>query len=191
MTLCIAGFETTGVTLSWLLYELSKNEQLQIDLRAEVRRHQGISMADYLAADNTLLAATVLETLRTHPAIPAVVREVAEEFDLGGRAMCPGDQIVLAIEQMHRAAFSEGELFLPQRWLTRKPETGIATFGGGAKVCPGRAIAMQEARLLTAILVSRFAFESTLRTTGHIRKGSVSATPKDGMVLRVTRIADF
>lgn len=188
MTLLIAGFETTATTISWLLYELGANTDLQADLRVEVQERIGPDPLKYFDDDDTLLARCVHETLRLHPSIPFIIREVSAPVSVGGVELAARDYIVLSIEELHRRGFDGGDRFDPRRFESKSGQPKIATFGGGAKICPGRAVAVQQCRIVAALLLSKYLIEVTSNTKAGIMRNRVSATPRGGMVLSFTRI---
>ncbi|WP_162254174.1 cytochrome P450 [Ensifer sp. Root142] len=188
MTLLIAGFETTSTTIAWLLYELASNNDLQADLRSEVSERIRENPLDYFADDKTLLARTVQETLRLHPSIPFIIREVKAPITIGGVALRASDYAVLSIEEMHRRGFDGGTRFDPSRYQTATNLPKLATFGGGAKICPGRAIAVQQCRIIVSLLLAKYLIGTTDKTRSYIARNRVSATPAGGMLLKFDRI---
>jgi len=188
MTFLIAGFETTATTIAWLLYELATHQEIQTELRAEAVRRLAEDPIAYFEDDDTLLAHCVQEALRLHPSIPFMIRECSAAFSVGGLDLKAGDYIVMSIEELHRRAFEDGRAFKPQRYAQGAAQPKLGTFGGGAKICPGRAIAVQQARIITALLVTTYLVETTKRTTAKVIRNRVSATPKGGMVLSFHRI---
>lgn len=189
MTLLIAGFETTSTTIAWLLYELARNPAIQIALRQEINDGFTTDHLAYFDADDTLLARSVLETLRLHPSIPFIIREIESEVESGAGKLVRGDYVVLSIEEMQRRYFGDkGATFEPERFRDKRAHPKIASFGGGAKVCPGRAIAVEKVRIITALIVASYHLGTCARTDGRIERNRVSATPRGGMMLNLARI---
>lgn len=190
LTILIAGFETASTALAWLLYELAAHPEVQDDLRAEIGDRLDDDPLDYLADDTSLLARSVTESLRLHPSLPFIIREVRQELPIEGGVARPGDYVVLSIEELHKRVFdTDGGDFRPDRFRTTGEQRGIATFGGGAKICPGRAVAVQQMRALTAILVSRYRIDTTRKTDPRVTRNRVSARPMGGMELSLTPAA--
>lgn len=188
MTLLIAGFETTSTTIAWLLYELAANIELQADLRSEIHERIQPDPLSYFEDDQTLLSRCVHEALRLHPSIPFIIREVREAVSVGGIGLQPNNYIVLSIDELHRRGFDGGDRFDPSRYLDKKSLPKLATFGGGAKICPGRVIAVQQSRIIVSMLISKFLVETTSKTRSDIIRNRVSATPEGGMILSFTRL---
>ncbi len=192
LTLYIAGFETTGAAIAWCLLELCYDRDAQTELRREVMQHLGSDdeFLEYMANDRTLLAATVNETFRLHPPIPFVIREAETAYELASARIEAGDFVVLSIETVHMVEFGDDpEIFRPKRFLEDGAAKRLMTFGGGRKHCPGRAIAIEEARIMVALLLLKFDFEPTRRTYRDVERNRVSAVPKGGLTLRVRKIA--
>ncbi|KAH0826176.1 cytochrome P450 [Lanmaoa asiatica] len=79
--LLIAGYETTSVTLTWALLELSRNPDVQTKLRSELIEHGADPTYDQLTNGLPYLDAVVHEILRIHPPIAEQTR-VANEDDV-------------------------------------------------------------------------------------------------------------
>ena len=189
MTILIAGFETTAATIAWLLYELAHHPDIQIALRGEILERFQQDPARYLAADSTLLARCVFEGMRLHPALPFVIRQATGDFALGDKTAHQNDYIVLAVEEMHWRHFGQDGLeFRPARFGIKTDLPKTATFGGGTKTCPGRAIAVQEVRTVCALIVSSFNIRLDTATDPRVGRNRISATPKGGMILSLDRI---
>jgi cytochrome P450 len=78
MVLLIAGYDTTGITLAYLMYELAMHPEVQAKLQAEVdEAYEGNNgvMPDYSVIQGLpYLEMVILETLRLHPPLGMIVR---------------------------------------------------------------------------------------------------------------------
>merc|ERR1712160_148288 len=79
-----AGHDTTGHTLTWLLFELTKRPDLQARLQTEIdtvsERIKGRPLEYQDLFSTTFMTRCVMETLRLWPAVPnGTFREL--EFD--------------------------------------------------------------------------------------------------------------
>lgn len=127
----VAGTETTGWTLTYLLYELSKHANLQSALRTELLSVDSpilFSLGTYeiphpRSLDSLpLLEAVILETLRVHPAVPGPQPRVTPRsgISLGGYTNIPqGIRISAQAYSLHRneTVFPEPESWKPERWI--------------------------------------------------------------------------
>ncbi|KAF8514719.1 cytochrome P450 [Hysterangium stoloniferum] len=87
-TILVAGHETIGLTMGWILYELSQNSIIQGKIRKEIthvraqRAQEGSGVFAAGDLDSMIyLNATIKETLRFHPAVPFLTR-VARSDDV-------------------------------------------------------------------------------------------------------------
>lgn len=171
----VAGHETTGITVTYILWELSKRPQLQDDLRKECLtlvpslQHLSNSTEDYSlpslppasAIDSlSLLDAIVRETLRLHAPAPAPLPRVTpmspDGITIGDYDNIPGGvRISSSAYSLHRIpeVYPTPLEWLPQRWL--KPEPGkihdmrriFWPFGSGGRMCLGSNFALQGMNL--------------------------------------------
>ncbi|KIJ43526.1 hypothetical protein M422DRAFT_253102 [Sphaerobolus stellatus SS14] len=81
--LLVAGHETTASTMAWLLYELSRNQDLQDKLRREIaesqRRRGSEELTTQVFESMPLLQAILKETLRYHPIQPRTTRTATQD----------------------------------------------------------------------------------------------------------------
>ncbi|KAF8554668.1 cytochrome P450 [Imleria badia] len=132
--LLLAGYETTSVSLTWALLELSRNPDVQTKLRNELLEHGTDPTYDELSNGLPYLDAVVHEILRVHPPIIEFTR-VAIEDDVvplsdpvrtksgelvDSITIAKGTLVAISIESMNRSAAMWGEDakdFRPSRWL--------------------------------------------------------------------------
>ncbi|XP_029288042.1 25-hydroxyvitamin D-1 alpha hydroxylase, mitochondrial [Cottoperca gobio] len=162
--LLLAGVDTISSTMSWSLYELSRDPKVQALLRDEVLSVlEGRSIPE--AADVArmpLLKATVKEVLRLYPVTPANARVITErDIEVGGYLIPKNTLITLCHFATSRdpAVFPNPDKFQPERWLkkdqTHHPYASIP-FGVGKRSCIGRRIAELELYLALARILIEF-----------------------------------
>ena len=160
-----AGHETSGIALTYLYWELSRNPALQASLREELLTlsppivHSSTQSQQDLptprAIDNlTLLAAVLMETLRIHASIPGP-QPRATPFPpasvAGSPPLTPGIRVSAQAYGLHRNAdvFPDPEVWRPARWLDPNEEKKAEmmkwfwAFGSGGRMCVGNNLAMQ------------------------------------------------
>ena len=158
----VAGHDTTGYTLAWLLCELARCPERAARLRDDLARSQPAEAAPYLGA-------CVHETLRLWPvAAMGSARETLEPIELADGTRIPSGSICqLPFLLLHRLAdIPAPDEWRPERWLDgegklRTPEGLLpVAFSLGPRNCVGQALAMAELKRVTAALASRFVFEA-------------------------------
>ncbi|KAM5229366.1 sterol 26-hydroxylase, mitochondrial [Ctenodactylus gundi] len=167
--LLLAGVDTTSNTLTWALYHLSKDPEIQEALHKEVvgvvplgqvPKHKDL-------AHMPLLKAVIKETLRLYPVVPINSRIITEkEVEIDGFLFPKNTQFVLCHFVVSRdpSTFPEPDSFQPDRWLRNcKAEIpgvqhpfGSVPFGYGVRSCLGRRIAELEMQLLLTRLMQRY-----------------------------------
>lgn len=163
----IAGHETSGITFTYIMWELSQRPALQDELRQELLILQpqmhyqaltkdGISLPHPSTIDSLpLLDAIVRETLRLHaPAaspLPRVTPDVSGGVSIDGFDGIPGGTTVSSSAYtLHRIeeVYPHPTEWLPQRWIDPGPEKHDMRrlwwpFGSGGRMCLGSNFALQ------------------------------------------------
>ncbi|TFK48751.1 cytochrome P450 [Heliocybe sulcata] len=188
--LVIAGYETSAMTASMVLWELAKNPSCQQKLREELIRLGREPSYDDLTSNKDLpyLDAVVKEGLRCFPAAANYGRVALADdvLPLETPITAPSGEVLTelpiragqSINLPHisintlTSVWPDGELFRPERWhepsgLPSKSKaltswSGILTFGAGPRMCLGYRLAILELKAVLAVLIRNFAFEPTV-----------------------------
>lgn len=179
MTLFLAGHETTANALTWALYLLARNPDV------ERRVAQALDRGESDVVDRV-----VRETLRVYPPAWIIGREPQRDVTLVDGTFIPaGTTVFVAPLVLHRRSevFPEPERFEPDRWLGPEPPPfSYIPFGGGARRCIGEEFAMREAAIVLRALLWRYRFVMaddaavaveplvTLRPAGPVRMRAFS-----------------
>ncbi|CAL5037709.1 unnamed protein product [Urochloa decumbens] len=160
-------------TLARLVTEPEVQKKLHRELVAGGDHRKGQAVSDERLRDFPYLRAVILESLRLHPPLPLVVREVGPEGAvLAGAARPPDGTFVrftfLAedIGRGHRA-WTDPETFRPERFLAGgegedvspvpgPKEIKMMPFGAGRRHCPGAGLSMIHVGSFVAALVREF-----------------------------------
>lgn len=110
------------------------------------------------------LHAVVKETVRLHPAVPLIPREVVEDdVSLGGFHVPKGRGIIVNLWAIGRDknAWPRAEEFIPERFLAGQEvysamvKDAYRPFGAGRRVCPGMDYTARSVPLLLASILHR------------------------------------
>jgi cytochrome P450 len=179
MTLLVAGYETTATTLAWALERLSRTPGALAAVEAEAEEGGG-----------PYTDATIKETLRQRPALPAVARLVKEPFGLAGHLLPQGTTIMPAILLLHHRPdiYPDPKAFRPERFLDSAPDPSAwLPFGGGNRRCIGAGFALHEMRIVLAALLTRARPHPVSAEPEAMRRRDITLTPARGARLVLER----
>lgn len=167
--LLITGYETTAVTIAWIIERLVHHPEVLTKLEASVDRGEH----DYLDA-------VITETMRMRPVVPMTQRAVRKPFDLNGMPLATGDLLLILITEVHARedVYPDAHEFRPERFLDQRPGTYTwLPFGGGINRCPGAPFSMFEARVLLRTLIERRRLEVDPRPPQRLNRRLMLSSP--------------
>ena len=170
LLLLFAGYETTASSLSCLIAALLLEPGVMPWLQHELDKlswppalEAAVTAYDATAAPR--LAAVVQEVMRLNPPVGGFFRRTTRALVLAGVQVPAGSVVQVALAASNRYSHADDgtangddpERFWPQRHLM--PETGLTLlpFGGGERVCLGKALAELEIRLMAVGLLKQVA----------------------------------
>jgi sterol 14-demethylase len=168
ISMLFAGHHTSSGTSAWTLIELMRHP----DVMAEV-----VEELDDLYADGSeisfqalrsipKLESVIKETLRLHPPLIILMRQVVEEIELAGHTIPVGTIVASSPRVSNRLEedFPDAQAFDPTRYQDPRQEdlqnrwTWIP-FGAGKHRCVGNAFAMMQIKAIFSVLLQDFEFE--------------------------------
>jgi cytochrome P450 len=192
--LLVAGHETTTTLGAWALYMLASHPRyvarIQDELRAVVG--DGPLTSESLHA-LPVLSAVIREVGRLHSPVLLLPRGVLSDFEFSGRSVKAGTPVFLAIAAGHRmpSVWDDPERFDPDRFLAPREEDrrspyGLATFGGGPRICLGINFAQVEVMALLAHVLRNYTLSRVSDEPIPEFGGLLPALP-NGIPVHVTR----
>jgi cytochrome P450 len=192
-TFYLAGHETTSNAITWMLYLLSEQPDLQDRAAEEARSALASGEADPdLPERLPLLRRIFEESMRIYPPVPRFDREAVAADRLGEAEVVPGDIISIWpwLLHRHRTLWSDPDTFDPDRFL---PEAKAARhrfqyipFGGGPRLCVGARFATFEALTIMSHWLARWRFAPQPGRRIEL-SGMVTLRPKGGLPLLIER----
>ncbi|KAL3470530.1 cytochrome P450 [Aspergillus californicus] len=173
----LAGGDTSSATMRAIVYYLAKNADAYHKLISELTAAALALPAQWKdIRDLPYLDAVIREGMRLNPGIAMVFERVAPEggYTLpDGRYIPAGTKVGIspAVTNRDYGVFgADADVFRPERWLKNDGESTEGyderhrrmhdvcdfVFGGGARICMGRYLAMLEIKKLIATLYSTF-----------------------------------
>jgi cytochrome P450 len=176
-TMLFAGEDTTANSLAWLIWLLHRHPdalaRAQAEARALVDRAGGFERLSHaaLAEPDALvwLDACIAESMRLEPVAPMLVLEALHDTQVGGIALPARTLVWCLLRHAGTRRPADGGHFAPQRWLADDPALKrlALPFGGGARICPGRYLALLEMRLAMVMLLGGFEIAEVASADGR------------------------
>ncbi|KAI1416795.1 cytochrome P450 [Hypoxylon sp. FL1857] len=210
MTFLAAGHETTATAMTWAIYMLSKNPEVQNRLRAEIREKLPPIDSDREVTSQEIdqmpyLNAVCSEVLRYYSPVPLTLREAAVDTTIQGHKVPKGTTIILCpwATNFDKTLWGpDAHEFNPERWIPKGPEDKKAASGGatsnyafmtflhGPRSCIGLQFAKAEFACLLATWIGRFEFALKNKEDEDEKnlaiKGGITARPERGMYVYAT-----
>ncbi|WP_411867219.1 cytochrome P450 [Vulcanococcus limneticus] len=202
LLLLFAGYETTASSLSCLMRALLLDPALEDWLRVEL---DGLpwpppeteAPSAYDPAHAPRLDALVQEVLRFTPPVGGFFRRTVRPVVLAGVAVPAGRVVQVALAASHRHAdgpeAGDGgasarehldlETFWPQRHLEGAVGATLLPFGGGERVCLGKALAELEIRLMVVGLLRQVSLGLAPDQDLSLQR-LPSPSPRDGLLVQ-------
>uniref|UniRef100_A0A1B6L6W5 Cytochrome P450 n=1 Tax=Graphocephala atropunctata TaxID=36148 RepID=A0A1B6L6W5_9HEMI len=196
----LAGFETMSTTMSFLLFELAANQNIQDTLRSEIVQNLEKNEGELKYETMKELPYTemvISETMRKYPVGTVLLRECTQTYQVPDSSLVieKGTRILVPVFSLHHDPqyFPDPEKFDPERFsLENKPKIVQGTylpFGDGPRICIGLQFSMIEMKFALCKIMPKFEFTLSNRTAYPIRfkKGVPLLGPEDGVWLNISR----
>ena len=193
-TMFMAGHDTTAQTLSWIFYELARNETISQRLNQEALefiKKDSIEFDDLSKLNYT--NQVIKEGMRYYPSISAIQRRPTKEEVFNGIKFKKSTHLLINIYGMHHHPdyWENPELFNPERFKPeneqQRPAFVYLPFGGGPRRCIGSNFATMVMQVVISRLNKDFRYE--------VPKGykpviipNITIKPKGGIPLIVHKL---
>ncbi|KAL2713806.1 cytochrome P450 6a2-like [Vespula squamosa] len=193
----VAGFETTSSTVTFCLYELALNQDIQKKTQEEIdrvlKKHGGIS---YNAINEmTYLHMVICETLRKYPPLPILNRICTKDIELPNSnvVISEGTPVVIPILGIHRDSniYPEPEKFIPERFteeqIRARHHYTYLPFGEGPRICIGMRFALIQTKVALTNALNKFVFLPGTKTPSKLEltAGTITLNTKCEMYLQI------
>ncbi len=183
LLLLFAGYETTASSLSCLFRALLTNPTVHDWLLSELDHPSSEDPEDL---SHPRLDATVLEVMRLTPPVGGFFRRTKGPVMLAGIEVPDNRVIQVVLTASTTGDDPDLSAFRPQRHLDRSFQQTLMPFGGGERVCLGKALADLEIRLMAVGLLKKIKLK--LEPNQDLSLQQIpSPTPRGGLVVTSRR----
>ena len=183
LLLLFAGYETTASSLSCLFRALLLHPEVLDWLESDLISAPWPATT---APQSQKLDATVLEVMRQTPPVGGFFRRSLHPIELAGVAIPEKSVIQVALTPSGTNGETDLSAFRPQRHLDGSFDQTLLPFGGGERVCLGKALAELEIRLMAVGLLRQV--QLRLAPGQDLSLQLVpSPTPRSGLLVTATR----
>lgn len=200
----MAGTDSTGNGLLWVLAELINNPVVFKKLREEINTVVGVHrlVKETDIPNLPYLQAVVKESLRLHPSLPLILRKSEEDCKVNGYDVLKNTRMMINVYAIMRDpnSWQNSTEFLPDRFMEEDDQNmdqlvGILgqdqrfmPFGSGRRLCPGALLASNVIQLATALLVQCFDWKVKDGKIADTREGPSGAMAHPLMCYPVVHI---
>jgi len=182
LLLLFAGYETTASSLSCLMAALLQHPPVLAWLQEEI---QALPWPSGEAVSTPRLDAVVQEVMRLNPPVGGFFRRTIRPLLLDGVLVPAGRVVQVALASSNRTSrngAADLEAFRPARHLEPNNGLTLLPFGGGERVCLGKALAELEIRLMAVGLLQQVQLE--LVADQDLSLALIpSPSPRDGLLV--------
>lgn len=167
----VGGEDTTANSIAWMINLLAQNPAAAAALAAEVDAVLGeapIAREWDMMKQFPYLEAVHSETQRLRSVAPFVGLVSNEDCVVADTFVPKHTAVIVSTvgEGMDEAHFPQSDQFKPERWIfehrpqrDEDPARKIFPFGGGARLCPGRFLALTEIKVVVSMILRNFELE--------------------------------
>ncbi|XP_043281943.1 cytochrome P450 6a2-like [Venturia canescens] len=188
----IDGYETSAITMSFLVYRLAENPKVQEKLRDEIKRvlekYNGEICYESLK-EMTFLDQAFNESMRLIPAVGFLTKQTTEQYKFLGKdglecVLEPETQIILPLQAIQNDPeyWEDPEVYKPERFNDdsekNRPKTTFMPFSEGPRICPGMRFATMQIKGAVVTILKDYVVEVSPKTKRPLQ-------PKRGAIITV------
>ncbi|XP_046486880.1 cytochrome P450 4C1-like [Neodiprion pinetum] len=195
-TFLFAGHDTSAATISWALFCIGNNPEVQEKIHEEHLRIFGDSKEPATIQQiNELkyLERVIKETLRLFPAVPSVSRTITEDTEIAGYKVLKGIYASVLIHYVHRHPNHwpnpdkfDPDRFLPENSQGRHPYAYIP-FSAGLRNCIGQKFAILEEKIVLTAVLREWRVKSAVKYEEIKYHSEFILRPQDGIKIYFIR----
>ncbi|MDB5523159.1 MAG: cytochrome [Rhizobium sp.] len=186
----LAGHETSASALSWALYLISRDRDVQDRMHAETELAFG-GEGGFSPRNFKFLKLTrdvFRETLRLYPPVSVVPRDITVPEMMRDKNVKKGSAIFISLWLLHRHRdiWKNPDMFDPDRFSREDEKEAIRSaympFSQGPRVCLGASFALQESAIILSMIARHY---EILPVEDHVPKPVARLTLRSENGIRV------
>ncbi len=161
LILFAAGHETTANALSFTLYFIARDPELQDRLFQEINAVNMEGFAMESLKQLPLVKSCLNEAMRLYPPAYFIDRKALEDNEIDGMTIKKGTVVLLSMYELHRhkGCWERPNEYVADRFVDLEPKAYASyyyPFGAGPRMCIGNAFATYEMAMAIMELVKRY-----------------------------------
>lgn len=195
-----AGFETSSATMSFMLYELALNQNIQDKVYQEIHKiteKYNNKLTYESIKELTYLEMVFEETLRKHSVAGILFRKCKTNYSLPGTKVIlqKGTPVIISVSGLQQDPnyFPNPEIFNPDNFLpenkNKRPQYTHMPFGDGPRNCIGMRFAIVQSMMGIAAFLRKFKVIPSTKTRTKLRYDpkAITLTSLDGIWLKIVK----
>ncbi|KAG8196951.1 hypothetical protein JTE90_009010 [Oedothorax gibbosus] len=195
-TFMFAGHDTTAVGMSWALYLIGQDPEVQKRCQEELEaifgddRDRALTTED--VKDLKYIECVLKESQRLYPSLPYIGRESSCDVVVNGYTIPAGTNCMIFTYMLHRdeEVFPNPEKFDPDRFL---PENAVGRhpfayvpFSAGPRNCIGQRFAMMEQKVVLAHVLLNYEVKSLVPRDQLQLTAEMVLRSHNGILMQIT-----
>ncbi|KAJ8940730.1 hypothetical protein NQ318_005481 [Aromia moschata] len=197
----LAGYETSSATMTFALYQLAINPDIQDRVREEIEtvlsKHNG-EMTYEAVTEFKYMEQVINETLRLYPPLPMILRSCSADYKVPGENLVieKGTRVHIPVMGIHydEEYYENPYCFDPDRFSEENKKKikkyTYMPFGEGPRICIGMRFGLMQSKIGLASILRKFRVTLNERTKLPLTfcKTSVFINAEGGVWLNLEKI---
>lgn len=170
-----AGYDTTASSSTWILHRLAQRPDWQRRLREELQHVEKLGVDELEAGRKFPVVEAFLHEIERHtPSVLFFPRVAIDDIEYQGFTIPGGTPVFYSPYMSHHdpGTWSHPEAFDPDRFLDKERgerSANLVGFGGGPRICLGKAFARLQLKLMLHDLVMNYEVAPDARIPWTVR----------------------
>ncbi|KAI4374548.1 hypothetical protein MLD38_012530 [Melastoma candidum] len=192
VSIVVAGFESTTLSIMWAVYYLAKYPDILEKLREENRAIARSRNGEFITSEDVpkmvYTSKVVEETIRLANIALLLFRKVKNDVDYKGYRIPKDWTVILWVRYLHTNPenFDDPLRFNPDRWDKMAKPGSYLVFGGGSRICAGNMLVRYQLAILLHHLSLGYRWELVNPDAGF--KYLPHNSPVDGAEIAIQKL---